>query len=112
MVRDVYAATRVDRDPRVVEDTVLEVALLREHSVDQARHTDGAVVVAQGHDAVGERRLARVGQRGRPAVPAPTQPAEPEGERAELRRGRGNTALAAVGAKHGEHERPVDACGP
>ena len=108
MGRDVAPAAGVDRDPRVVEDAILEVALLREEPVDEARHPDGAVVMAQGHDAVGEAGLARVRERGLPAVRASAEPGEAQGQRMEARDARGGTPVVAARAENREDERPVD----
>ena len=61
-----------------MQDAVLQVGLLREQAVDEARQPDGAVVVTERDDAVGERRVARVGERRRPRVGAAAEARELE----------------------------------
>ena len=105
---DVVPPARVDRDARVVQDAVFEIALLREQAVDEAREPDGAVVVAQGNHAIGHRGLARVRQCCRPRVHGAAEAGEPERERAKLTVRRRDAAVVAVGPKHGEGQRPID----
>ena len=96
---DVLPPARVDREALVVQDAVLQVGLLREQAVDQAREPDGAVVVTQCDHSVGERRVARVGERRRPRVGAAAEARELEGERAEAGRAGRDAAVVALGAR-------------
>ena len=104
---DVLPPARVDLEALVVENAVLQVALLREQAVDEARQTDGAVVVTERDDAVGERRVARVGERCRPRVGAAAEARELEGERAQAGSAGRDSVVVALRAECREHERPV-----
>ena len=90
-----------------MQNAVLQVALLREQAVDEARQTDGAVVVTERDDSVGERRVARVGKRCRPRVGAAAEARELEGERAQAGSAGRDSVVVALRAERREHERPV-----
>ena len=91
---DVAPAARVDLEPPVGEDAMLEVGLRRLEAGHERPQPDGAVVALERQRAVGERRVAGQLERRGPAVVAGAERAEPLLERERGRR----AARAPAGA--------------
>ena len=109
VVLDVGPATRIDGDPLVVQDLLLEAGLVPVEALDERLQPDCAVQVLRARSC---GRRTRCCLRAR--APSPRRRASRHGRARRfvsvrsLRPGGRHGATVAAGAKNGEGQRPVD----